>query len=421
MTNDEAIKTENSEIEEIEELEEIDKTEDSKEIIEESDIYEIGRLHKESNMMIDMKYRSSAFEEKIMTMAYAIRHDWIKNDKGCLVARLKAPYIKEKLGLKKSNTSLYRDLDNMAKSMTGRNMGVSNDKNNSFHYLSVVIESIYKNGVLDIVFNPSLTNHFLDLDKKGDYTQIDEKIIVQFRSQYSIKLYRILKSKCYVPKGVKKTGIYKIYYNLAELKLSLGVVNAELNEVRKILNEQRNPDYDKAVDASPEKMFEQWYEFRRQVIDVAVTEINEKSDIKIEYEVIRNGKGGKVSGIYFIVTKLSEVKDTDNDNEEEISVEEKNAFIEWLSELIVTPLKIKDLKAIAETSKYDKEKVIKANKAYEKQKGRVENVVGFFISAIRENYETPSGEGKKKDKNEFNNFQQNEYDYKQLEMQLLDN
>lgn len=47
--------------------------------------------------------------------------------------------------------------------------------------------------------------------------------------------------------------VFEIPFLLSELKLQIGVVNSNLDKVRNILNKSKNPDYDYAVEASPEK------------------------------------------------------------------------------------------------------------------------------------------------------------------------
>lgn len=411
-----------------------DNTDLTKEIIEEKiksteeKAYDIMDMFNKSNLFINAKYKSSALEEKIMTLSFADRHNWTEEEDGMLVSKMKASYIKKELGYSKNNTSLYRDLNVMAESMTGRNIGITDDKNESFCYIAVVIKSKYENGELSIYYNPELKKYLLEIEKTGNYTQLSKRLILGFKSYYTIRLYQMLKSKCYTPKSVKeKKGVYRIYYNLAEFKLELGVVNSELSVVKKYLADKRNPDYEKAVDASPEKKFNTWYELRRQVLDPAIKEINQSTDMKIEYEAIKKGTGGKVAGLYFIVQKLNEIAMEDNiekadEEKTPLTEAERDEYIEWLSELIEPQLKIKDLRAIAEASQYDKELAMIANKIYEPQKERVQNIVGFFISAIRENYELPNDIVLKK-KNTFNDFEQRQDygDMKQLELNLLAN
>ena len=67
------------------------------------------------------------------------------------------------------------------------------------------------------------------------------------------------------------------------------------------------------------------------------------------------------------------------------SAEEIEDFLDDMRVIMPIVIKTKDLKAIAEVSDYDMEKIKKAVDLYDRA-GNIENVVGFLISAIKENY-----------------------------------
>ena len=96
----------------------------------------------------------------------------------------------------------------------------------------------------------------------------------------------------------------------------------------------------------------------------------------------------------------------------------KDSFIDQISDMIYGNLKVRDLRAIAEAAEYDIEKVDKACKVLDATNGRIDNITGFLIKAIKEGYEAPVQRAKK---GSFNEFQQNSYDYDIIEAQLLDN
>ena len=45
--------------------------------------------------------------------------------------------------------------------------------------------------------------------------------------------------------------------------------------------------------------YPEWSDFKRRILDPSVTEVNTKSDVRCDYELIRSGRGGKVSGFHF--------------------------------------------------------------------------------------------------------------------------
>ena len=127
---------------------------------------------------------------------------------------------------------------------------------------------------------------------------------MSFDSKYSYRLYEILKSKAFHSKNSSSTEEeFSLHYGISELKLAVGVVDTNADAVSKMLK-KHNPDFDKIVnEVSRDKNFNVWSDFKKRVIDVAVKEINEKSDLLVKYELIREGYGGKVTGIIFIFSK----------------------------------------------------------------------------------------------------------------------
>ena len=65
--------------------------------------------------------------------------------------------------------------------------------------------------------------------------------------------------------------------------------------------------------------------------------------------------------------------------------EEIEDFLDDMRIIMPIVIKTKDLKAIAEVSDYNMEKIKKAVDLYDRA-GNIENVVGFLIAAIKENY-----------------------------------
>ena len=177
--------------------------------------------------------------------------------------------------------SFYTQLKTAAASMTSTTIGYVNDEIEAFKYMSVITSAEYKKGLFTVKFNYDLKKYLIN---EAPFTVLDLPIILSYRSVYSLRLHEILLSKCYKKKrpGVSHytkrdstEGKFKIDIGISELKLSLGVVNADSKAVKAILVDSAYPDYDKAVERASEKSFKDWYEFRRGVIDVAVKEINE--------------------------------------------------------------------------------------------------------------------------------------------------
>lgn len=379
------------------------------------------------NVILKAKYKTTLLEQKVLLMSLArISNYKIEKETGALVSTLDVADIKKSIGRK--GNSLYDELEEVADNMTGRNIGFSDPEKKEFDYMALIIRATCENGKFKIYYNPYLKNYILDITT--NYTPLIEQITMSFKSLHSSLLYQVLKQKAYTPgEKIDKTSLeirtYEFEYNLAELLLDLGLVNANAEEVKSVLNKSKTPDFEKAVAVAKDKKYKSWYDFERYSLRTAVKEINEKTDIRVSYETIKRGKGGKVTAILFTVDVIPTIRKDllkkEIDIEVEITDEEKDEYIDWLSDLIETPLKIKDLRSIAEEAGYEREK---AEKAYDvlKSTPQVDNVVGFMISAIRNKYESgQEHKGNKKNKNMFNDFPQRDYDFEQLEKELLAN
>lgn len=105
-------------------------------------------------------------------------------------------------------------------------------------------------GIIQIRLNDDLADHLLQLT--SFFTSYQFSNVATLVSKYSIRLYELCKS----------------YENLGEFKISL-------DELKKAL----------ACDK-----YERWSEFRKAVFDKQITEINEKTDLFVQYTPIKKGK-----------------------------------------------------------------------------------------------------------------------------------
>ena len=289
-----------------------------------------------------------------------------------------------------------------------------------FDYISVVDRARYENGVFSIFYNSDVKEYLSDF--KANFTVLELPTMLKFKNVYSFRLYELLSSKSYYRKGIpkeKKTQVFKIDFNLSELKLNMGVVNAELDAVRKELNNRQAPNFDKAVEKSPEKKFNTWYEFKRGVLDVAIKEINEKTDMKVTFSPLKGGRGAKVYGVEFIVDLTGRNVDTTKTeflDKKEMSEDDKLDFIVD-AKILLKEFSTKDVRVICEKAEYDFEKIENAYRLLKKQID-VENATGWMISCIKDGYDI-NKHNNMTSANGFANFHQREYDYEQLEMELL--
>lgn len=113
------------------------------------------------------------------------------------------------------------------------------------------ITSVIKDGIIKIRFHPDLRPYLLGLTKR--YTAFELETIVHMKSKYAIRFYELM--RCNLWTGKYTAGI-------ADLKEWL----------------QCGTEYPDITN------------FKRRVLDVAVQEINEKTDLIVDYKLTRTGR-----------------------------------------------------------------------------------------------------------------------------------
>ena len=378
-----------------------------------------NNIYPKSNLLISGKYKSTLLENQIMaySFAHADQFDLGQSERETIKSTIKVSELRKLLGA--NSGSFYQKLSQTAESMTGRSIGMSTPDGTTFDYISVVTRARCKDGIFTIEYNGAMRSLLVNLQR--NYSKLNLTIQMKFRNNYAFRLYELLKQKCYHSKDdqTSESHVYKVRMNLAELKLELGIVNADLDSVRRVLKNAKTPDYEKAVEKSPERMFDNWSDFKRKVLDKALAEINEVSDLRVSYETLRQGVGGKVKDIDFTIRQISM-----SDAQASAVLLSEDEKVDLLVDLRVMTGKrfpTKDLRAIAEAAGWDAEKVEKAYDLFLEQKD-VANPTGWMIRCLQEGYERkPEKEapaGKKAGKS-AHGFPQNEYDFSSLEKMLL--
>lgn len=393
-----------------------------------------------SNLMISAKYKATLQTLRINYLnQYKIQKGEYLEDPETkeIVVELYPQEIVEMAGLTKGG-SFYRNLESVARQMVSTYLGITDPEKEQFEYISIVTKSEYKNGVFTTRFHRDMKQYMMNISTK--FTVLPRISMMSWKTTYSYRLYEELKKNAFYPKNYSgnKNGIFIVSYDVYELRLLLGVVNSNLESVRKVLDGTNPPDYKKACEASPEKMYVQWKELKRSVIDAAIKEINnsEHSDIKVEYETLKKARG-EVYAIKFTIYLKEFHKDMEKDKEEELLsfklIEEEEVVVKkplTLMELFKIQKEAVDILEffnvseedslkICEKAEYDIEKIKIAANILKNQK-EVKNVVGWLMDAIEKGYKEPT-KYKGKKKNQFLEFEQSDTDYEALEKEIFEN
>lgn len=341
---------------------------------------------KKSNVLISSKYNSSVLENKLLALGLLKA----KNEEGRIVSKISTKELKHFLNEKERvNGSFYTQIKEAADEMMDRKILIEDKENNRFIIMALIGVVKYENNILEIKFEPDMTNYILDV--KSNYTNFNIPILMSFKRTYSYRLYEILKSGLYDKNknfSNKEKDEYILSFTVPELKLSIGVVDTTEKEVKQELRKGKLDIATIVNDVSKNKKFESWSNFKFCVLDPAVSEINQKSDISVSYILDRNGNGGKVTGIEFSVIYKPKAKTLpENIKKEILSENERENLINKVLSLIEEPITRENAILFLKCSGWNISIIEEVYELASKQE-EIQNLVGWMISAINNKYKT---------------------------------
>lgn len=299
---------------------------------------------------------------------------------------------------------------------------IKDPKNQLYGSTDIITSTVYdqKNGKMFIKFSsePSVRNNLLEL--KGNYSLLPYHQMMKFKSLYSYRIYELLLDRIGKEDGRNHSqrSEYVFEYNLSELKYLIGVLNGMITTDVKNALAGNYPDYEAIEEhISPENTMVKYSDFRKYALEKAKKEINEKTPLSIDYAPVRNGRGGKVVGVQFTV-KRKDFAEAFSPKKQALTSRQMDEVMDEVMQLIKEPLRLTDIRAICEAAEYDIEKIDRAYALAKAQRTGITNLAGFLVSAIKNNYNAPV---RMNAKNGFSDFKQNEYDFSEIEKQIVVN
>lgn len=353
--------------------------------------------YKRSNKLIMAKYNSNLLEEKIFAIAQArIEVNYSDKDHP-LEARL---YPSELHKLISDPKHIYRDLEKVSKTITGHSMFIEDGKGN-FKSFAIVTNANYENGVFTIRFNNELRDHLLGLENKFTTQSLAVKLSIS--KFYATRLYDVLSKDAYlIPKITPENPnpYHQVEYNLSELRFIMGFANNEDSNVVAARAQMKKIDYDKLYDKldKKDKKYEEWREFQRRVIKPAQEILQEETDIRFDYEGVREGR--KVKRILFTLYRNIPNKNKEIIEKKEIlekTIKNKNRQLEMPLDLYpklyedyvgYNDLTKEDIDILLRKSDYN-EDIVRQAIEYTDEMSKttfINNYMGYIIKAIEENW-----------------------------------
>jgi len=197
------------------------------------------------NPLVESRYKMSPLELKIILSVIGLID---KNDSDFWTYQLRA----------KDLESDYKHLKRSCRSLMTKVFEIETDTGWLMMNWFSSIEYKTKSGLIECSFDPKLKPYLLQI--KDNFTAYTLKSVLPMKSTYSIRLYELLKQ----------------YESIGNRSFNLD----ELQEILKI-----------------PKSYKIWRAFSRRVLEPAKKEINQYSDITIDYEPIKTGR--KITALNF--------------------------------------------------------------------------------------------------------------------------
>ncbi len=327
----------------------------------------------QSNKLIEASHSFTVLEQKLIRLLASMIK---KDDVDLKKYQFKAIDLSEILGIHQKN--IYKELDKVTDKLMLRVIKVKNTEVEKFKKYHLIKNAEFENGILTMKIDEEMKEFYLELKQ---YTKYQLKNIMQFKSTYSFRIYELLKQ--YEKIGSRIVTIYN-------LRIALDI------------NTNQYPKYSN---------------LKQKVIKIAINEINNNTDLHIECEERKDSR--KVTSIKFYITSnkntcKSEIAVTIEDvkpNEPQISI----GHINLIKEIIKEEITDQDAKSILISANEDIN-IIKEKYIYSQSAGKIGNLVGWLIDAIKKDYQPPIGKVKV---DKFNDYEQRSYDFDELEKNLL--
>jgi len=214
---------------------------------------------KKSNILILGRYDLGEIEQKILLLCIT---QIDKDDKNF---EYKFP-INEVV----NNFVYHKDtsrLKKQAKQLQGRVVEIPQEKKNDFLFITMITKIQYKDSILTVKFSEDIIPYLVEF--KENFTKYHIKNVINLNSKYSIRFYELLKKEHF--KINNKVSFTTVTYEL-DFLFDIFKIPKSLQKISK---------------------------FKDKILNVIKKEINEKTDIFIDYELIKTSR--KFTDIKFII------------------------------------------------------------------------------------------------------------------------
>ena len=176
-----------------------------------------SNLVTKSNELIEARYKLTLYQQRLILLLISIIQP---DDDDFIEYELHVSEFAEMFGIEKTG-DVYFKVEEAARLLVTKGLDLSVGDNRKYIAWLSKVEYTKGQGVLKISFHKSLKPYLLQL--KSHFTQYNIRYIVKFRSQYSIRLYELLKSYEYLGDG----GCFYREFHVVELRMFFGIDETE--------------------------------------------------------------------------------------------------------------------------------------------------------------------------------------------------
>lgn len=332
-------------------------------MVTKKDLLKYKTLMVKSNYIIEASYKLSLQEQRLIYILTAKIDKEDNEFKSCRFTQSEINSILSKHKITFNELSQYID------SLRNRELVII--KENSILKTKWLSSAEYfDDGNIELCFDSKLKPYLLQL--KDRFTKLSLNKVITFNSNYSCRIYELLKQ--YERIGQRTIGI-------EELRTMFCIESDE---------------------------YKRYNDFKRKVIIRAQNEINSNSDISFEFEEIKTGR--KVTSLKFYIYSSS--------NKDEIAVAgeidpEEQLGAEQVQTIFKEKISLQEAQKILDAAGGNIE-LVKDKYSIVSGMASCNNVVGATIQAIKQDWKP----GTRK-KIRWNDYDQRQYDTKELEKKLL--
>lgn len=226
-----------------------------------------NKIIKKSNDLVEASYNLSLWEMRILLKMTSMIHF---NDKDFKVYEIDVKEIKDFFAVENEG-SVYTYVKDSVRSLMDRKitirskMSTGKTKETIIPMIIEMTRILEEKSSINVSFHPLMKPYLLDL--KSKFLSYDVENVLRLTSSYSIRLYEL--TRAYV-------GIGKRTFRVEDLKKILGIENK----------------------------YKQYTHLKKRVLEPSRNNINETTDINLEFEEIKEGR--RVAKICFTISKKKE-------------------------------------------------------------------------------------------------------------------